>query len=134
MKDSSPIHHVYLLVDRDHYRFKIGVSIDPVRRSWALRQNFNLGTSVQAGYTRERAYDIERYLHALYSDLNIPRSALDWEDGSTEWFCFDCFPACRRILGEEEPLTPLRRIRPKAFKKKVWVKDYLGLAAHLIAS
>ena len=124
-------HYVYLLVDRKEHRFKIGMSIDPVQRARLLGQDFNLSMSVQAGFTRKQAYELERRLHSTYRDLNIDRRVMGRIDGCTEWFQFDCFPACRAVLRDAAALVPLCRIIPAKPKKKDWVEECFYLLAKM---
>lgn len=127
MTDNEPIHYVYLLVDRDNDRFKIGVSIKPKQRSFVLKQKFNLSMSMQAGFTKKHAYAIERYLHRLHQEEHIDPHEMGWVDGRTEWFSFACFPSCYRILRELDAVVPLHRIRPKPHKRKDWMQECMSL-------
>ncbi len=124
-------HYVYLLVDREKHIFKIGVSINPTFRAQQLRHKFNLSMSVQAGFTKKQAYQIEKYLHSRFKDLNVDRREMGRGDGSTEWFSFDCFPACRNFLRDAAALVPLARIRPAPSKKKDWVGNCFDLLAKM---
>ena len=127
----SRMHYVYLLVDRDNNIFKIGVSVDPIVRSQQLKRSFNLSMSVQAGFTKEQAYEIERYLHSRFRSLNIDPGVMGRGEGSTEWFCFDCFPACRNFLHDASAIEPLRRIKPAPSKRKDWVEDCFNLLVQM---
>jgi hypothetical protein len=120
----NQVHYVYLLVDRDCHRFKIGVSIDPARRAYSLPQQFNLGMSVQVGFSKSEAYRVERILHKAYRDMNVYVGECD---GKTEWFCFGCFPAAWKILRKSDALVPLRRIDERTHKAKDWLEGCLNL-------
>lgn len=125
---TNQVHYVYLLVDKDHHRFKIGVSVDPVRRARTLKQNFNLYMSVQTGFNRTEAYSVERLLHDLYADLNIDERVLGMVDGKTEWFCFDAYPACFGVLQSLPAVVATSRVSNKKKRTTCWVSqcfDYI---------
>lgn len=124
---TKEIHYVYLLVDRTEFRFKIGVSINPIRRSQQLQQDFQLGMSLQAGFTQAKAYELERKLHLLNSHCQIPPEELRHAPGSTEWFHFGCFTLCRAILLNSNPLVPLSQIKPTPYKRKDFVEECAAL-------
>lgn len=59
---------LYLLKSRDGEAFKIGVSLDPARRSAALPQAIDLSQSVQVNVAKGSAYKVEKVLHYLFRD------------------------------------------------------------------
>lgn len=105
------IHYVYVLVDQDHDRIKIGVSMDPIARARTLGQNFNLSMSIRAGSSRAAAYRVERYLHKLHHEFKIPAQEIGRTDGYTEWFHYGCFALSHDILRNLPALVPMHRIR-----------------------
>lgn len=123
------IYYVYLMVDRVHWRFKIGRSYRPIFRSTFFTQDINLSMSVMAGFSRAEAYRIEKHLHNRFRASNICKKAMGEVDGKTEWFSFDCFPACREALREMVAIVPLHRIGPKPPRCKDWFEECFELLA-----
>lgn len=94
------IHYVYTLADRTHFRFKLGVSVNPLLRAKALPQDFHLGASTQTGFTMRNAYYLEGYIQKLYHACRVDPRLIGSVDGKTEWFCNCCMIVVERILRE----------------------------------
>ena len=107
MKDE----YLYLLINNEATAFKIGISIDPVRRSARLPQEINLGQSLQIAIQDGSARKVEGVLHYLFRSYSkeMPRG-----EGYTEWFSMEAWDAVlsylsdnRSFLGTSDP-TPIQ--------------------------
>ncbi|WP_454854041.1 GIY-YIG nuclease family protein [Rhizobium binxianense] len=122
---------LYLLKSRDGEAFKIGVSLDPARRSAALPQAIDLSQSVQVNVTKGSAYKVEEVLHYLFRDRAKP---MPFGAGYTEWFEIAAWPAVLDFLREHaerlgigEPLPiplpvlarPSRRDDPEIRRQRI---------------
>jgi len=113
---------LYLMKSRDGEAFKIGVSLDPARRSAALPQAIDLSQSVQVNVAKGSAYKVEEVLHYLFRDRTKP---MPFGAGYTEWFEIAAWPAVLDFLrenaeqlgiGEPHPI-PLPVLAPRASRR-----------------
>lgn len=98
--------HLYLLVDKSHAKFKIGLTIDITNRANALSRDWgdiDLDESYTITDTALTIGRLEKTLHFLFSAWNI---ASDNEvAGHTEWFKTDCLPT---VIAEIQRIGKLR--------------------------
>lgn len=74
---------IYILMSRDQTMFKIGISIDTVRRARSLPDDVNLAESFEASLGDGSAREAERMLHYVFRSSRLTRPS---GQGRTEWF------------------------------------------------
>jgi hypothetical protein len=90
---------IYLMVNGDHTRFKIGFSIDPFRRRKQFATKIDLETSMQVSCDAGDVRRLETVLHAWFADFRIDRNLVDDIYGRTEWFDFRCWDSVLSYLA-----------------------------------
>lgn len=116
--------YVYLMRDREHNAFKIGVSINPFMRSKHLPQEFDLAMSLQVPVIGWKAKKVESILHGLFRESAV---TLPYSDGYTEWFDLGVWDDVlaflrgqRRRLGIGEPekiAVPVMQVSGQAARR-----------------
>lgn len=86
---------LYLLVKESGDVFKIGVSVDPQKRSRVLPQRLDFGKSLQICFSNAKAVDVERSLHKFFCEHHKPFAH---GDGKTEWFDIVALPLVVKFL------------------------------------
>lgn len=79
--------YLYLLVEHDAPAFKIGISKNPLIRSYQLANTIDLSRSVQFLFDGPQAAAAEKVLHFLFRAHRLDRLK---SDGYTEWFDISC--------------------------------------------
>lgn len=82
---------VYLLVNSEHTRFKIGFSIDPLQRLKSIATKIDMDYSRQVSCTPSDVRRLEKVLHAWFDDFRIHPDLIDDPQGHTEWFEINCW-------------------------------------------
>jgi len=82
------ISYLYFLVDTQHSAFKIGISLDPLKRSRLIPEKIDIGRSLQFSCNKSQAHRFEKTIHFLFDSYRIEKTQ---GDGFTEWFSMDAF-------------------------------------------
>ena len=89
------ISYVYFCVAEDRSGFKIGVSSNPIKRTFQLAESIDLANSIQFSCQRSDAFRIEKSIHFLFDQYRLTK---DKVDGYTEWFSFSAFDEIRKFV------------------------------------
>ncbi|GEM_PF-330072 len=87
--------HVYFFVSRDHSSFKVGVSLNPLKRISQLTENIDVERSFQFSCQRSDAFRAEKSIHFLFDKYRLNK---DKSDGYTEWFDFSAFDEIQKFV------------------------------------
>jgi hypothetical protein len=110
--------YLYLLIDAEHPRFKIGVSEKPEIRVFGMDQKIDPLRSVKYRFAGRAERGAERMLHFLFRAQNVET---EWHPGYREWFDLSALPAVEAFMRQHRdrigwldvaPLGPVR-LRPK---------------------
>ena len=89
------VSYVYLLVSEDHSSFKVGVSLNPLKRVLQLPENIDVERSFQFSCQRSHAFRAEKSIHFLFDKYRLNK---DKSDGYTEWFDFSAFDEIQKFV------------------------------------
>ena len=89
------VSYVYLLVSEDHSSFKVGVSLNPLKRVLQLPENIDVERSFQFSCQRSHAFRAEKSIHFLFDKYRLNK---DKSDGYTEWFDFSAFDEVQKFV------------------------------------
>ena len=89
------VSYVYLLVSEDHSSFKVGVSLNPLKRVSQLPENIDVERSFQFSCQRSDAFRAEKSIHFLFDKYRLNK---DKSDGYTEWFDFSAFDEIQKFV------------------------------------
>lgn len=89
------VSYVYLLVSEDHSSFKVGVSLNPLKRVSQLPENIDVERSFQFSCQRSDAFRAEKSIHFLFDKYRLNK---DKSDGYTEWFYYSGFDEIQKFV------------------------------------
>jgi hypothetical protein len=129
--------YLYLLIEKETLNCKIGISVDPLQRSYVLKQKFDYEKSKYIEIPKKKAKTVESFLHLLCTEHHLKHS--EPFDGHTEWFSSQAFDKAyefinsqKIILNLEEWLEFTDQIRynstlpiTKPFKNKIEYDAYV---------
>jgi hypothetical protein len=87
--------HVYFFVSRDHSSFKVGVSLNPLKRISQIPENIDVERSFQFSCRRSDAFRAEKSIHFLFDKYRLNKNK---SDGYTEWFDFSAFDEIQKFV------------------------------------
>jgi hypothetical protein len=85
---SEIVSYVYFGVAEDRSGFKVGVSLNPFKRTSNFPEKIDLANSFQFSCQRSDAFRTEKSIHFLFEKYRLDK---DKHDGYTEWFYFSAF-------------------------------------------
>ncbi len=128
--------NVYILPHRSEPRFKIGKANDLSARIAQIGKKNELDISkvfvLEAG-SKERAFEIEKSLHRLFSPARLEGDRDAWGDGFSEWFCASVYPQALAVAKTMEarpfsaPPTESRTPTPKNGLKRLVEEKHASL-------
>ncbi|WP_081306232.1 GIY-YIG nuclease family protein [Xanthomonas euvesicatoria] len=93
--------YVYFLRSALDDSFKVGVSLDPVRRAAVLPQEIDIHRSLRIPMLGGNAFKVEKLLHYMFRDYSV---VLEKCDGFSEWFKPDAWALMLEFLSRHGEL------------------------------
>ena len=91
---SEIVSYVYFGVAEDRSGFKVGVSLNPFKRTSNFPEKIDLANSFQFSCQRSDAFRAEKSIHFLFDKYRLNK---DKSDGYTEWFDFSAFDEIQKF-------------------------------------
>jgi hypothetical protein len=90
--------YIYIMKSDNLNKFKIGVSVNPIKRCNYLKNESKVPDLKLIEYIYlDYVYLYENFLHRKYNDY---RSPISQGDGKTEWFFVECYNEVLRELKQ----------------------------------
>lgn len=107
--------YVYLFVERDCPRIKIGYSKCPRGRAGELKQDIDLDASFQIPCKNDNARQIEQLLQLWFSEHSVK---IERCNGKTEWFALSALPEVLKFMRKHH--VRLRCALPQPVRVPLW--------------